>query len=53
MCASFDRGVLEVRVPRPEQRKPRKVSISVRGDTPAIDGSERHEADPEPGALAA
>ncbi len=27
--ASFDRGVLEVRIPNPEQRKPRKVSISV------------------------
>ncbi len=27
--ASFDRGVLEVRVPKPEERKPRKVSITV------------------------
>ena len=26
--ASFDRGVLEVRIPKPEQRKPRKVTIS-------------------------
>jgi HSP20 family protein len=26
--ASFDRGVLEVRVPKPEQRKPRKIEIS-------------------------
>jgi HSP20 family protein len=25
--ASFDRGVLEVRIPKPEQRKPRKISI--------------------------
>jgi HSP20 family protein len=25
--ASFDRGVLEVRVPKPEQRKPRKIEI--------------------------
>jgi HSP20 family protein len=27
--ANFDRGVLEVRVPKPEQPKPRKVAISV------------------------
>jgi HSP20 family protein len=27
--ASFDKGVLEVRIPKPEQRKPRKVAISV------------------------
>jgi HSP20 family protein len=32
--ASFDRGVLEVRIPKPEERKPRRVAISV-GDTPA------------------
>lgn len=25
--ASFDRGVLEVRIPKPEQRKPRKIAI--------------------------
>jgi HSP20 family protein len=39
--ASFDRGVLEVRIPKPEQRKPRKVSISAGGGAPtAIEGSE-------------
>lgn len=32
--ASFDRGVLEVRVPRPAARRPRKVAISV-GSAPA------------------
>jgi HSP20 family protein len=26
--ARFDRGVLEVRIPKPEQRKPRKISIN-------------------------
>jgi HSP20 family protein len=31
--ASFDRGVLSVTIPKPEQRKPRKISIGV-GDTP-------------------
>ncbi len=39
--ASFDRGVLEVRIPKPQARKPRKVSISVGGDaTPASGGAE-------------
>jgi HSP20 family protein len=40
--ASFDRGVLEVRIPKPEQRKPHKVEISVGGaGAPAtIEGSE-------------
>jgi HSP20 family protein len=39
--ASFDKGVLEVRVPKPEQRKPRKVQISAGGGAPqTIEGSE-------------
>jgi HSP20 family protein len=39
--ASFDRGVLEVRVPKPEERKPRKVAITVGGEAPkTIEGSE-------------
>jgi HSP20 family protein len=33
VTASFDRGVLEIRIPKPEQRKPRKISIGV-GDAP-------------------
>jgi HSP20 family protein len=38
--ASFDRGVLEVRIPKPEQRKPRKVEISVgSGEHKTIEGS--------------
>jgi HSP20 family protein len=32
--ASFDKGVLEVRIPKPAERKPRRVAISV-GDAPA------------------
>ena len=49
IAASFDKGVLEVRVPKPEQRKPRRVEISVgsgtgaaagtAADKPAIEGS--------------
>jgi HSP20 family protein len=39
--ASFDKGVLEVRIPKPVERKPRKVAISVGGTAPTtIEGSE-------------
>ena len=42
--ASFDKGVLEVRIPKPEQRKPRKVTISSGGgETKTIEGSEIKE----------
>ena len=36
VTASFDRGVLEVTIPKPEQRKPRKISIGV-GNSPKSD----------------
>ena len=40
VTASFDNGVLEIRVPKPEERKPRRISIAV-GDQPAtIEGAE-------------
>jgi HSP20 family protein len=32
--AKFDKGVLEIQIPKPEERKPRRVAISV-GDQPA------------------
>lgn len=38
--AAFDKGVLEVRIPKPEERKPRRVSIRVGGEQPAIEGDE-------------
>lgn len=39
--ASFEHGVLEVRIPKPERRRPRKVAISsAGGDAPAIEGDE-------------
>jgi HSP20 family protein len=38
--AEFANGVLEVRIPKPEQRKPRKVAIGVGGTQPAIEGAE-------------
>jgi HSP20 family protein len=38
--ASFDKGVLEVRIPKPEERKPRKVAITVGGGAQkTIEGS--------------
>jgi len=37
--ASFDKGVLEVRIPKPEERKPRKVAINVGpAGKPVIEG---------------
>ena len=39
VAASFDRGVLEVTIPKPEQRKPRKISIGV-GNAPKTIESE-------------
>ncbi len=44
--ASFDSGVLEVRIPRPEQPKPRKVQISLGSATKTIEGSETAEPTP-------
>jgi HSP20 family protein len=39
--AHFDNGVLEVRIPKPEARKPRKVAISVGGqEAKTIEGTE-------------
>ncbi len=41
VTANFDHGVLEVRVPKPEAKKPRKVEISVGGGAPkTIEGAE-------------
>lgn len=39
--AHFEHGVLEVRVPKPEQRKARRVAISVGEQPAAIEGKER------------
>ncbi|HVL97111.1 MAG TPA: Hsp20/alpha crystallin family protein [Solirubrobacteraceae bacterium] len=38
VAASFDRGVLEVRIPKPEQVKPRRISIAVGDRQPVIEG---------------
>jgi HSP20 family protein len=43
ISASFDRGVLEVRIPKPEEHKPRRVEIKAgaggNGGAPAVEGS--------------
>jgi HSP20 family protein len=47
--AHFDRGVLEVRIPKPEQRKPRKVTISAGGEAAkTIEGSETETSTDSP-----
>jgi HSP20 family protein len=44
ITATFDKGVLEVRIPKPAQRKPRKLQIQV-GDRPAaIEGQAAEQA---------
>jgi HSP20 family protein len=35
--ANFENGVLAVRIPKPEERKPRRVAISVGGKAPDIE----------------
>jgi HSP20 family protein len=44
ITATFDKGVLEVRIPKPEEHKPRKLQITV-GDAPAeIEGRAAEQA---------
>jgi HSP20 family protein len=48
ITATFDRGVLEVSVPKPEQARPRKVQITVgSGSAPAIEGGETPAEEPQ------
>ena len=39
MKASFEHGVLEVHVAKPQQAKPQKIAIAVGGSQPTIEGS--------------
>jgi HSP20 family protein len=39
ISASFDRGVLTVQIPKPEERKPRRVTIGVGDAKPAVEGT--------------
>lgn len=38
VAARFERGVLEVRIPKPAERRPRKVAIAVGESAPTIEG---------------
>jgi HSP20 family protein len=37
--ASYENGVLEIRVPKPEQTRPKRIEISVDGEQPTIEAS--------------
>ncbi len=40
VSAEFDKGVLSVRIPKPEERQPRKISIGAAGNSqPAVEGA--------------
>jgi HSP20 family protein len=39
--ARFDNGVLDVRIPKPEEHKPRKIAISVGKSAPVIEGASK------------
>ncbi len=38
VTASFDRGVLEIRIPKPEERKPKRISIGADNGQKTIEG---------------
>jgi HSP20 family protein len=44
ISARFEKGVLEVRIPKPEARKPRKLQIQVGEEPPAIEGRAAEQA---------
>jgi HSP20 family protein len=55
VSATFDKGVLEVRIPKPEERKPRRVSIRVgdQAQPEAIEGTESQPNGTQPAGTAA
>jgi HSP20 family protein len=44
ISARFEKGVLEVRIPKPEQRRPRKLQIQVGDASPEIEGRASEQA---------
>jgi HSP20 family protein len=44
ITATFDKGVLEIRIPKPEARKPRKLQIQVGETPPAVEGRAAEQA---------
>lgn len=56
ITASFDRGVLEVHVPKPEARRPQRVTIAVNRRPETVDASQSVQSgtsEPEPTGAAA
>jgi hypothetical protein len=51
----FEKGVLEIRIPKPEERRPRRVSIRVgeQAEPAAIEGSEHQPNGTQPAGAAA
>jgi HSP20 family protein len=47
VSASFNRGVLEVHVPKPQARRPQKIEISIAGTSDTPDTVEATESTPE------
>lgn len=39
ISASFDKGVLQVSIPKPEERKPRRINIGGNGQPAALEGT--------------
>jgi HSP20 family protein len=39
ISANFDKGVLEIRIPKPEQRKPRKIEIGTGNTNATLEGT--------------
>lgn len=48
MQAQFDRGVLEVQIPKPEQKKPRQVQINVGNGSVEADSIDQDVASADP-----
>src|SRR3712207_6608973 len=44
ITAAFNDGVLELRIPKPEERKPRKIAISAGDTQPALEGKETQQS---------
>src|SRR5215211_486477 len=55
VAATFEKGVLEIRLPKPEERRPRRVSIRVgdQAEPAAIEGSEHQPNGTQPAGAAA
>src|SRR3954451_25093419 len=53
VTANFDNGVLEIRIPKPEERKPRRISISGTEQQATIEGKESSTGLPDGPAVPA